>query len=163
MTGLNITRSCAFALCGKEFETQDPHAHYCSKQCQERAEDSALYRTKPKKEELQLEIRTSLPDSTTILLELTGEVNIWTAPHLKEEALDHYSDETMTFILDLTDMIFIDSTGLGVFVSLAKRVRPKKGHIKIVCVDEKIIQIFKITGLDRIFDIFPTQAEALKE
>ena len=47
-------------------------------------------------------------------------------------------------------------------VSGAKRVRPRNGTLDIVCTDENIIRIFEITGLDRIFGIYPTRDEALK-
>ena len=58
-------------------------------------------------------------------------------------------------IVDLSGVTFIDSTALGVLVSGAKRVRPRNGNLDIVCTDENIIRIFEITGLDRIFGIFP--------
>ena len=58
-------------------------------------------------------------------------------------------------VVDLGKVTFIDSTALGVLVSGAKRVRPHNGTLDIVCIDENIIRIFEITGLDRIFGIYP--------
>jgi anti-anti-sigma regulatory factor len=65
-------------------------------------------------------------------------------------------------IVDLSKVTFIDSTALGVLVSGAKRVRPRNGNLDIVCADENIIRIFEITGLDRIFGIYPSRGEAVK-
>jgi len=49
-----------------------------------------------------------------------------------------------------------------VLVSGAKRVRPRNGNLDIVCTDENIIRIFEITGLNRIFSIYPSRGEAIK-
>ena len=59
-------------------------------------------------------------------------------------------------------MSFIDSTALVVLVSGAKRVRPRNGSLEIICVDENIIRILEITGLDRIFGIYPSREQALR-
>ena len=61
------------------------------------------------------------------------------------------------------DVTFIDSTALGVLVSGAKRVRPRNGNLDIVCTDENIIRIFEITGLDRIFGIYPPRARPSRQ
>ena len=65
-------------------------------------------------------------------------------------------------IVDLGKVTFIDSTALGVLVSGAKRVRPNNGTLDIVCADDNIVRIFEITGLNRIFGIYPTRDEALR-
>ena len=65
-------------------------------------------------------------------------------------------------VVDFTDTTFIDSTTLGVLVSGVKRLREKDGTLSIVCSDRNITKIFEITGLDRVFTIYPTRAEALE-
>src|ERR1035437_8826881 len=93
---------------------------------------------------------------------LQGEIEIYSAPQFKEVLVNGIEDGAKRVIVDLTDVTFIDSTALGVLVSGAKRVRPRNGTLDIVCTDENIIRIFEITGLDRIFGIYPTRAEALQ-
>ena len=66
-------------------------------------------------------------------------------------------------IVDFTDTTFIDSTTLGVLVSGVKRLRTKDGELSIVCSDRNITKIFEITGLDRVFTIYPTRAEAVEQ
>jgi len=64
-------------------------------------------------------------------------------------------------IVDFSDTTFIDSTTLGVLVGGVKRLRTNEGQLSLVCSDRNITKIFEITGLDRVFTIFPTRDEAL--
>ncbi|MBE0528798.1 MAG: STAS domain-containing protein [Thermoleophilia bacterium] len=93
---------------------------------------------------------------------LEGEIDIYSAPEFKEVLVTGIEGGATRVIVDLSRVTFIDSTALGVLVSGAKRVRPRNGSLDIVCTDENIIRIFEITGLDRIFGIFPSRGEALK-
>jgi anti-sigma B factor antagonist len=100
-------------------------------------------------------------ESTTVIA-LEGEVDIYSAPQFKEVLLGGIDDGASCIIVDLVKVTFIDSTALGVLVSGAKRMRPRNGRLDIVCTDENITRILEITGLDRIFGIFPTREKALK-
>jgi len=93
---------------------------------------------------------------------LEGEIDIYSAPEFKEVLVNGIESGATRVIVDLSRVTFIDSTALGVLVSGAKRVRPRNGNLDIICTDENIIRIFEITGLDRIFGIFPSRGEALK-
>lgn len=92
---------------------------------------------------------------------LNGEIDIYSSPQFKEVLLKGIEEGATKVIIDLTDVTFIDSTALGVLVSGAKRVGPRNGSLHIICVDENIIRILEITGLDRIFGIYPSRAKAL--
>ena len=90
-----------------------------------------------------------------------GEVDLSTAPELKE-VLNGVIDGGARFVLvDLSTATFIDSTTLGVLRGAVKRVRPEGGEIAIACKDQNIRKIFEITLLDRVFTIFETRADAL--
>ena len=64
-------------------------------------------------------------------------------------------------IVDFTNTTFIDSTTLGVLVGGVKRLRTNDGQLTLVCSDRNITKIFEITGLDRVFSIYPTREEAV--
>ena len=64
-------------------------------------------------------------------------------------------------VVDFSDTTFIDSTTLGVLVGGVKRLRAQDGRLSLVCSDRNITKIFEITGLDRVFTIYPTRDEAL--
>jgi anti-sigma B factor antagonist len=55
---------------------------------------------------------------------------------------------------------FIDSSGLGVLVGALRRAREAQGDLRIVSARETVVKIFRITGLDRVFPVFPTLDEA---
>jgi len=95
------------------------------------------------------------------LVALTGEVDLYTAPELKQELLRLVEEGAQRIIVDLTDTTFIDSTMLSVLLSTLKRLRPSGGQLGIVCSDRNIRKIFEITLLDRVFPIFESRDEAI--
>ena len=69
----------------------------------------------------------------------------------------------MHVVVDFSDTTFIDSTTLGVLVGGVKRLRTNDGQLSLVCNDRNITKIFEITGLDRVFTIYPTRVEAVEQ
>lgn len=108
---------------------------------------------------MELEIRTKQDDKVCTLV-LEGEVDVYTAPRLKEELVSLISAGCTHLIVDLEKVAFIDSSGLGVLVSALRRAREKDGAVRIVCTRESILKIFRITGLDKVFPIFSDASEA---
>ncbi|MDQ4072141.1 MAG: STAS domain-containing protein [Actinomycetota bacterium] len=102
-------------------------------------------------------------DSTTHLIELGGEVDLYTAPEFKERLVELIEGGKNQIVVDLSTATFIDSTTLGVLVGGVKRLRPSGGGLALVCSDQNITKIFEITGLDRVFPIHATRDEALSE
>ena len=89
-----------------------------------------------------------------------GEVDIFTAPAVKLAAREAVFSGRNRIVLDLTETTFLDSTGLGVIIGLARLVRPD-GDIAIVNVNPTIMKTFEITGLDDIFAVRPTLETAI--
>jgi anti-sigma B factor antagonist len=110
----------------------------------------------------QFRVGYETPADDVGVVVLEGEIDIYSAPEFKEVLVNGIEGGARRMIVDLTMVTFIDSTALGVLVSGAKRVRPRNGNLDIVCTDENIIRIFEITGLDRIFGIYPSRGEAIK-
>ena len=102
-------------------------------------------------------------DSDTHVIELGGEVDLYTAPEFKERMVELIESGKKRIVVDLSQATFIDSTTLGVLVGGVKRLRPAGGSLAIVCADQNICKIFEITGLDRVFTIHATREEALEE
>jgi anti-sigma B factor antagonist len=102
-------------------------------------------------------------DSETHVIELGGEIDLYTAPEFKERMAEIIDEGKTRVVVDLSQATFIDSTTLGVLVGGVKRMRPAGGSLALVCTDENIIKIFEITGLDRVFPIHATRDEALAD
>ena len=100
--------------------------------------------------ELSLSART-IADRT--VLEVGGEVDVYTAPTLREKIVSLVDGGARVMIVDLTHVEFLDSTGLGVLVGGMKRLRGIGGDFALVCDQEKLLKIFRITGLDRVFTL----------
>ena len=110
---------------------------------------------------MNFDIKTEQLGNDTALISLAGEVDLYTAPEFKQQLLEVIGQGTKTVLVDLTDTTFIDSTTLGVLVGGVKRLRSNDGQLSLVCSDRNITKIFEITGLDRVFTIYPTRDEAV--
>ncbi len=88
-----------------------------------------------------------------------GDLDIYAAPVFKEALLETIDAGWATVVVDITGAPFIDSTGLGVLVSGAKKAR--RGSFVVVCDDEGTLQIFDIVGFERLFTVYRSRAEAL--
>ena len=99
-------------------------------------------------------------DGADCVVVLGGEVDLYTAPELKQELHRLVAEGATRVVIDMTQTTFIDSTTLGVLLSVVKRVRPEGGTVVLVCPDRNVRRIFEITLLDRVFPIVDTREEA---
>ena len=100
-------------------------------------------------------------DAETQVIELGGEIDLYTAPEFKERMVELIEGGKNHIVVDLSEATFIDSTTLGVLVGGVKRLRPAGGSLALVCTDQNITKIFEITGLDRVFPIHASRDAAL--
>ncbi len=100
--------------------------------------------------DLSLKTRTQGPFQ---VIEVGGEVDVYTAPKLRESIVTAVDEGHNRLIVDVEQVDFLDSTGLGVLVGSLKRVRAEGGSLDIVCTHERILKIFDITGLDKVFGL----------
>ncbi len=110
---------------------------------------------------MNFHIQDSEIDADTHVIELGGEVDLYTAPEFKERMVELIDAGKKQIVVDLSGATFIDSTTLGVLVGGVKRLRPSGGALALVCTDQNIAKIFEITGLDRVFPIHASRDEAL--
>ncbi len=108
---------------------------------------------------MELDITTER-DGATCLITLAGEVDVYTSPQLKQRIADAVDDGCVNLVVALDGLDFIDSSGLGVLVSGLRRVKEHGGTLRLVCTKDGILKIFRITGLDKVFPLFSTLAEA---
>jgi anti-sigma B factor antagonist len=94
------------------------------------------------------------------VVEVRGEVDVYTASVLREQLLAVVDRGGGSVVADLRRVDFLDSTGLGVLVGALKRLRMAGGDMSLVCDNEKLLKIFRITGLDRVFALHATVESA---
>ncbi len=88
------------------------------------------------------------------ILTVRGEVDVYTAPRLREKLVELAGEGHYQIVVDLEGVDFLDSTGLGVLVGGLKRLRSHEGDLQLVCTQHRILKVFEITGLTKVFSIF---------
>ena len=86
---------------------------------------------------------------------------MYTAPRLRELLINLVSKGHYQLVVNLDKVGFLDSTGLGVLVGSLKRVRVHDGSLDLVCTQQRILKIFRITGLTEVFGIYETVDQAI--
>ena len=91
------------------------------------------------------------------VIDVQGEIDIYTAPRLRELLSDLVSKGDYQLVVNLDKVGLLDSTGLGVL----RRVRAHDGSLDLVCTQQRILNIFRITGLTEVFGIYETVDQAI--
>jgi len=115
-----------------------------------------------KEESVELSV-TSRQEGDRTVISVSGEIDVYTAPSLRERLNELVASGYYNLVVDMEGVEFLDSTGLGVLVGGLKRVRSHDGTLRLVCAQEKILKVFRITGLTKVFPIHATLAEALAD
>jgi anti-sigma B factor antagonist len=104
---------------------------------------------------------TSRQEGVRTVITVHGEIDVYTAPSLRERLNELVASGHYDLVVDMAGVDFLDSTGLGVLVGGLKRVKSHEGALRLVCDQEKILKVFRITGLTKVFPIHATLPEAL--
>jgi len=107
---------------------------------------------------VDLTLATRELDNATVVA-VGGEIDVYTAPKLRDKITELVAAGSYDLVIDLEAVEFLDSTGLGVLVGGLKKVRAHDGQLRLVCTQDRLLKIFRITGLAKVFDIHDT-AEA---
>lgn len=109
-----------------------------------------------------MELTVNRPaDSTVAVVSVGGEVDVHSAPQLRAEITEQLASDARVVVIDLTQVAFLDSTGLGALVSARTKAGEKGVVLPIVCTSGRILKLFTITGLDGVFDIHDSLASAI--
>ena len=109
-----------------------------------------------------MQIKEKKADEVTIL-ELSGEIDINTSPEVRK-AFDHLlKEQRKKILLNFSQVSYIDSSGLATLVEMLQRLKRFGGLLRLSNVSEKVKGLFEITKLDRLFSIFPSEEEAVKD
>src|SRR4051794_26609003 len=110
--------------------------------------------------ELSLSTRESAGAS---VVDVSGEIDVYTSPKLRERLVGLVNEGSTNIVVNLAGVDFIDSTGLGVLVGALKRIRSRGGSLSLVCSEDGLLRVFTITGLEKVFMIYPSVEAAVTE
>ena len=102
-------------------------------------------------------------DRRTRVIEVEGQVDLYSAPEFKEQTARVIDGGAQRVIIDLSRLTFMDSTGLGVLVGALKRLRAARAELLLVVTDYDIERLFELTGLDGAFRIYRSRDDALED
>jgi anti-sigma B factor antagonist len=109
---------------------------------------------------VDLTLSTREVDGTTIVA-VGGEIDVYTAPKLRDRITELVADGVFNIVIDMESVEFLDSTGLGVLVGGLKKVRAHDGSLELICTQDRLLKIFRITGLAKVFVIHDSADGAL--
>jgi len=97
------------------------------------------------------------------IVEVGGELIVGNRQTLKDTVLERLEAGDRRFLIDFSESSYIDSSGLGVLVSLSKKIRESGGALRLAGLNEDLRTLFELTKLDTLFQIADTRARALGE
>ena len=96
------------------------------------------------------------------VLDVVGEIDIYTTPQFKEAVSEALSNSEPSIIINMAQVTYMDSSGFGTLLSATKRLRPLDGALYLIACNEAILRMLQITRLNTIFGVFNTEDEAVE-
>ncbi|MFL5852747.1 MAG: STAS domain-containing protein [Solirubrobacteraceae bacterium] len=107
------------------------------------------------------ELRVETVDDRTAVLSVRGEIHLATAPDFSEGLNQVIAEGRTAVVVDLTEVGFIDSTGLSVLLNALRRITRAGGTLVIVCTNPTVLRLFEVTKMDTTFTIVSSRDEAV--
>ncbi len=99
----------------------------------------------------------------TRVLDVTGEIDVYTAPQFKEAVNQLINAGQIHIVINMENVTYMDSSGFGTLLSATKRLRPEGGSVNLVACNTAIDRMLRITRLNTVFGAFQTVEEAITE
>jgi anti-sigma B factor antagonist len=96
------------------------------------------------------------------LVEVDGQLIVGNRQELKQKVLEQLDAGDRKFVIDFANTGYIDSSGLGVLVSLSKKIREQGGELRLSSLNEDLRTLFELTKLDTLFRIADSKEKALQ-
>jgi anti-sigma B factor antagonist len=100
-------------------------------------------------------------ERAAVVVSVSGDVDVASSPILREALDKPLVAQAPHIVVDLTELNFIDSTGLGVLVGAMKVARRYGASLRLVCTSPRILRVFDITGLNSVFPVDASLQDAL--
>ena len=91
--------------------------------------------------------------SGTVVVAARGEIDLYTAPELEHALAGPVAEGTAQLVVDLSEVTFVDSTALHVFLRAARQLDREAGELIVVAPDPNVRKVFEITGVDRFLAV----------
>ena len=95
------------------------------------------------------------------IVQIQGEIDLYNAPTLQKAIGEKIDEGEKKILIDLQECTYVDSSGLGCFISIMKRLATVKGAIKVANAKENITNLFKVARLTAMFGVYSSVDEAI--
>jgi|SRR5690554_2455537 anti-sigma B factor antagonist len=100
-------------------------------------------------------------ENDVVTIDVEGQLIVGNRQELKQKVLQELDGGSRKFLIDFARTGYIDSSGLGVLVSLSKKIREQGGELRLANLNEDLRTLFELTKLDTLFQIASSREEAL--
>lgn len=107
-----------------------------------------------------MEIKTRVVDSV-VILDIDGEIDLYNAPEIKDTIKQQMDGGHKKIIINLENVSYIDSSGIGALISSLSNLKKIGGGLKIIHVYDSVRKVFELTKLTSFFDIYDSEDEAI--
>lgn len=98
---------------------------------------------------------------TVLIFDIRGELDAKAAPDLKERLMEKINSGYHRVLVNLSDISYLDSAGLGVLVSGLKLATRQNGDLRMWGPQDEVKNIFQLTRLNKVFQIYDTEEQAM--
>ncbi|RJP14305.1 MAG: anti-sigma factor antagonist [Candidatus Abyssobacteria bacterium SURF_5] len=97
-----------------------------------------------------------------VIIRAEGEVDLYSSPSLREAILDSVKKELSPIVVNLSEVTYIDSSGVATLVEGFQLAKRYSGIVRLVGLNERVSEVFKLARLHQVFQICQTESEALQ-
>jgi anti-sigma B factor antagonist len=96
------------------------------------------------------------------IIALSGDIDMYTSPEVRKQLLLLVAQRVPVIMVDLANVTYIDSSGIATFVEGLKGMMSYSGRLKFIDIPDRVMEIFNFSKLDKVFDIYGSMEDALK-
>ncbi|OEJ13461.1 anti-anti-sigma factor [Brachyspira hampsonii] len=108
-----------------------------------------------------MEVNVKELENNTVILKLDGDIDVYSSSDLKDFIFSQIELGAKKIIIDMEDVYYIDSSGIGVFISALGRFKKINGKICFIKITDPVKKVFELTKINSFFPVFATETEAL--
>lgn len=101
-------------------------------------------------------------DNNAVVLELEGEIDIYSSSDVKDTIINQIDSGAKNIIIDLDKVYYIDSSGIGAFISSLAAIKKINGKMFIIRVTDAVKKVFELTKLTNFFKMYKDEESAIK-
>jgi anti-sigma B factor antagonist len=108
---------------------------------------------------MDLVVTTSVMGNKSVAA-VSGEIDVYTAPTLREKLVELVDSGARDIVVDMAQVGFCDSTGLGALVAALNYARDRDTTLSLAAAHERVLKVLRITGLDQVFTVHASVSAA---